>query len=234
MNQLAPIGVDRKAAAAGVAARLRASTDIAPNRIMTDPLMTFAYAGDSSQYRLVPAIVVIVNSEAEVLATIEAARAERLPLTFRAAGTSLSGQSNSDGVLCVLGDGFKKIEVHEGGDRITLGPAVIVANANRVLKPYNRKLGPDPASQATCKIGGVVNNNSSGMCCGVAYNTYHTLHRMRLMLTDGTVLDSGDPESVNAFRRDKAALLEALHALHHEVMADAELVALIEKKYRIK
>src|SRR5690242_3468542 len=231
---MAPLGVNRRTAAADVAARLRDSTDIAPNRIMTDPLMTFAYAGDSSQYRLVPAIVVIVNSEAEVLATIEAARAERLPLTFRAAGTSLSGQSNSDGVLCVLGDGFKKIEVHDQGDRITLGPAVIVAQANRVLKPYNRKLGPDPASQATCKIGGVVNNNSSGMCCGVAYNTYHTLRRMRLMLTDGTVLDTGDDKSVAAFRLSHAALLESLHQLHHDVMADAELVALIEKKYRIK
>ncbi len=108
---------------------------------------------------------------------IAAARAERLPLTFRAAGTSLSGQAITDGVLAVLGDGFKKLQVLEGGDRVLLGPAIIVAQANRALKPFNRKLGPDPASQATCKIGGVVNNNSSGMCCGVAYNTYHTLQR---------------------------------------------------------
>ena len=234
MNQMAPLAADRKAAAAGVAARLRATTAIAANRIMTDPLMTYAYAGDSSQYRLEPAIVVIVNTEAEVLAVIEAARAERLPLTFRAAGTSLSGQSNSDGVLCVLGDGFKQMRVHERGERITLGPAIIVAQANRALKQFNRKLGPDPASQATCKIGGVVNNNSSGMCCGVAYNTYHTLHRMRLMLTDGTVLDSGDADSVAAFRKSKAGLLEALHQLHHEVSANPDLVALIKKKYQIK
>src|SRR5690348_10707439 len=234
MNQMAPAAVDRKAAAAGVAARLRSTTNIIASRIMTDPLMTYAYAGDSSQYRLEPMVVVIVNTDAEVLAVLNAARAERLPVTFRAAGTSLSGQSNSDGVLCVLGDGFKQMRVHDNGYRITLGPAVIVPQTNRALKPFNRKLGPDPASQATCKIGGVVNNNSSGMCCGVAYNTYHTLHPMRLMLTDGTVLDSGDPDSVAAFRQKKAALLEALHALHHEVMADAELVALIKKKYQIK
>jgi D-lactate dehydrogenase len=233
MNQMAPMGT-RASAAASVAKRLRAATRIVPGRIMTDPLMTYAYSGDSSQYRLEPAIVVIVNSEAEVLAVIDAARAEHLPLTFRAAGTSLSGQSNTDGVLCVLGDGFKKIQVHDNGELITLGPAVIVAQANRVLKKFNRKLGPDPASQATCKIGGVVNNNSSGMCCGVAYNTYHTLQRMRVMLTDGTVLDSGDPDSVAAFRTKKVDLLEALHALHHEVAANTELVALIEKKYRIK
>ena len=229
---MAPIGVSRAAAAAGISARLK--DVLAENRIMTDPLMTFAYSGDASQYRLVPVAVVIVDTEDQVRAVIAAARAENLPLTFRAAGTSLSGQAITDGVLCVLGDGWKKLVIHEGGDRITLGPAVIVANANRALKPLNKKLGPDPASQATCKIGGVVNNNSSGMCCGVAYNTYHTLHRLRVMLTDGTVLDSGDAQSVAAFRKSHAPLLATLHDIHHEVTADPELVELIRTKYRIK
>ncbi|HWA18237.1 MAG TPA: FAD-binding and (Fe-S)-binding domain-containing protein [Devosia sp.] len=229
---MAPIGGNRKQAAARIKARLEAT--IPARRIMTDTLMTYAYAGDASQYRLVPELVVIINSEDDVRAVIAATRAEGLPLTFRAAGTSLSGQSNSDGVLAVLGDGFRKIQILDHGDRITLGPAIIVANANRALKPFNRKLGPDPASQATCKIGGVVNNNSSGMCCGVAYNTYHTLQRLRVMLVDGTVLDSGDPDSVASFRKSHAALLDALHALHHEVTANSELVSLIKKKYEIK
>lgn len=229
---MAPLAVDRKAAAAGIVARLKGI--IRPGRIMTDPLYTYAYSGDASSYRLVPAVVVIINSEDEVRAVIEAARAESLPLTFRAAGTSLSGQAVTEGVLAVLGDGWRKLEILDGGERITLGPGIIVAQANRALKPFNKKLGPDPASQATCKIGGVVNNNSSGMCCGVAYNTYHTMVRLRLMLTDGIVLDTGDPESVASFRSSHAQLLEALHALHREVMADGELVALIRRKYRIK
>ncbi|MDC9822329.1 FAD-binding and (Fe-S)-binding domain-containing protein [Devosia sp. ZB163] len=229
---MAPIGVDRASAAQGVVARLK--DVIRKDRIMTDALMTYAYSGDASSYRLVPAVVVIVNTEDEVRAVIEAARAERLPLTFRAAGTSLSGQAITEGVLAVLGDGWKKLQVHDEGLRVTLGPAVIVANANRALKPFNAKLGPDPASQATCKIGGVVNNNSSGMCCGVAYNTYHTMHRLRVMLVDGTVLDSGDPESVAAFRVSHAHLLAELTALHKKVAADPELVELIRKKYRIK
>jgi D-lactate dehydrogenase len=215
-----------------VAARL--SELISPNRIMTDPVMTYAYSGDASSYRLEPAVVVIVNTEDEVRAVIAAARAERLPLTFRAAGTSLSGQAITDGVLAVLGDGWKMLQVHEAGARITLGPAVIVAHANKALKPFNAKLGPDPASQATCKIGGVVNNNSSGMCCGVAYNTYHTMQRLRVMLVDGTVLDSGDAHSVAVFRLTHADLLASLLELHHRVTADPALVALIRKKYRIK
>lgn len=229
---MAPLAVDRKAAAAGVVSRLKGI--IRPDRMMTDPLYTYAYSGDASSYRLIPAVVVIINTEDEVRAVIEAARAEGLPLTFRAAGTSLSGQAVTEGVLAVLGDGWRRLQIHEGGAQITLGPAVIVAQANRALKPFNKKIGPDPASQATCKIGGVVSNNSSGMCCGVAHNTYHTMARLRIILSDGTLLDSGDEVSCEAFRARRADLLDGLHALHHQVAADPELVALIRRKYRIK
>jgi D-lactate dehydrogenase len=233
LNQMAPLAsTSRQAAGKRVAERLRPL--IRADRIMTDALMTYAYSGDASSYRLVPAVVVIINSEDEVRAVMAAARAEGLPLTFRAAGTSLSGQAITEGVLAVLGDGWRKLEIHDNGERVTLGPANIVAHVNRALKRFNKKLGPDPASQATCKIGGVVNNNSSGMCCGVAYNTYHTMVRLRVMLTDGTVLDTGDPASVESFKRTHAKLLASLTALHKEVTADEELVALIRKKYRIK
>ena len=232
VNKLGPIEVDRAAAARRIMARLKDVIDA--KRMMTDPIYTYAYSGDASSYRLIPALVVVINTEDEVRAVLEAARAEALPVTFRAAGTSLSGQAITEGVLAVLGDGWRKIHIHDEGARVTLGPAIIVANANAALKRFNKKLGPDPASQATCKIGGVVNNNSSGMCCGVAYNTYHTMQRLRVMLTDGTVLDSGDPQSREAFRQKRPELLEALHALHHEVESDPELVALIRRKYRIK
>lgn len=222
---------DRQAAGERVVGRLKGQVK---GQIFTDPLMTYAWSGDASSYRLIPAAVVFINSEDEVRAVMAAARAEHLPITFRAAGTSLSGQAVTDGVLAVLGDGWRKLEIHPGADQITLGPAIIVAQANWALKPFNRKIGPDPASQATCKIGGVVNNNSSGMCCGVAQNTYHTMARLRIVLTDGTMLDSGDPASRDAFRITHSAMLDAIAELHHDVMADAELVALIRHKYRIK
>ncbi|WDR01751.1 FAD-binding and (Fe-S)-binding domain-containing protein [Devosia algicola] len=232
MNQISAITPDRHAAGLRVAARLK--DIVAANKLMTDPLMTYAWSGDASSYRLIPAVVAIIDTEDQVRAVMQAARAEGLPLTFRAAGTSLSGQAVTDGVLAVLGDGWRKMKILDGGEQIVLGPAIIVANANAALKPFNRKIGPDPASQATCKIGGVVNNNSSGMCCGVAQNTYHTMARLRIILTDGTLLDSGDNDSREAFRAKRTDLLDQLHALHHQVMNDAELVALIQKKYSIK
>ena len=224
--------LDRQAAGERFVARLKGV--IPAEKMMTDPLMTYAWSGDASSYRLIPAAVVFINSEPDVQAVLKACRAEGLPLTFRAAGTSLSGQAVTDGVLAVLGDGWRKLDIHPDAEQVTLGPAIIVAHANRALKPFNKKLGPDPASQATCKIGGVVNNNSSGMCCGVAQNTYHTMARLRIVLTDGTVLDSGDPVSRESFRQNRADLLDGIAALHAEVMADAELVDLIRKKYAIK
>ncbi len=230
--EAAPSSVDRHSAGERVVARLQGV--IRADRMMTDPLMTYAWSGDASAYRLIPAVVVFINSEDEVRAVMAAARAESLPLTFRAAGTSLSGQAVTDGVLAVLGDGWRYLRVHPGAQQITLGPAIIVAEANAALKQYDRKIGPDPASQATCKIGGVVSNNSSGMCCGVAQNTYHTMARLRILLTDGTALDSGDAQSREAFRESHPALLQGLAALHDEIMADAELVDLIRRKYRIK
>ncbi len=232
MNQIAPILLDRAAAGKRVADRLRAI--IAPSKVMTDPLMTFAWSGDASSYRLVPAVVAIIDTEDQVRAVFAAARAEGLPVTFRAAGTSLSGQAITDGVLAVLGDGWRKLQVIDDGARIVLGPSIIVARANLALKPFNRKIGPDPASQATCKIGGVVNNNSSGMCCGVAQNTYHTMDRLRIILTDGTMLDSGDAASRQLFRGRRGDLLDGLAALRQQIMDDPELVALIARKYRIK
>ncbi len=207
---------------------------IPAHRLKTDPLYTYAYSGDASYFRLIPALVVIVDTEDEVRAVMAEARKESLPVTFRAAGTSLCGQAITDGVLCVLGDGWNNLSISENGEKATLGPAIIVADANAALRVHDRKIGPDPASQAACKIGGVVSNNSSGMCCGVAQNTYHTMDRLRLILSDGTLLDSADPASRKSFSLCRPDIVEGLAALGAEVRKDNELVDLIRRKYEIK
>jgi D-lactate dehydrogenase len=81
---------------------------------------------------------------------------------------------------------------------------------------------------------GIVANNSSGMCCGVKQNTYHTLQDMRVVLVDGTTLDTGDAASRAAFTQSHAALLAGLSELAARVQGDAPLMQLIHKKYSIK
>ncbi|SDV05432.1 FAD-binding and (Fe-S)-binding domain-containing protein [Pseudomonas mucidolens] len=207
---------------------------IPKDRRFDDPLSTLAFGTDASFYRLIPQLVIRVESEDEVVELLQFAQSDRVSVTFRAAGTSLSGQALSDSVLIVLGDNWNGREIRGQGTQIRLQPGVIGAQANAWLAPFGRKIGPDPASINACKIGGIVANNASGMCCGTAQNTYHTLAGIRLVLADGSRLDTEDPASVSAFRQQHRALLERLATLGHETRANAELAAKIRHKYRLK
>ena len=214
---------------------LRGAERLIPkNRRFDDPLSTLAFGTDASFYRLIPKLVIRVESEDEVVALLKLAQAENVPVTFRAAGTSLSGQAISDSVLIVLGDNWNGREIRGQGTQIRLQPGVIGAQANAWLAPFGRKIGPDPASINACKIGGIVANNSSGMCCGTAQNTYYTLAGIRLVLADGSRLDTEDSASVAAFRESHADLLEQLARLGRETRANSALAAKIRHKYRLK
>ncbi len=212
----------------------RLQTFISADRLITDPLRTLAYGTDASFYRLIPQLVVRVESEEEVIRLISLAHEHGTPLTFRAAGTSLSGQAITDAVLVQLGDGWKGYEINSDASEIRLQPGVIGAHANRYLAPFNRKIGPDPASINAAKIGGIAANNSSGMCCGTAQNSYRTLSAMRMVLSDGAVLDTSDSESVDNFRRQHRGLMETLRSLGELTRANDTLRQKIEHKYRLK
>jgi D-lactate dehydrogenase len=203
-------------------------------RVITDPLHRLAYGTDASFYRLVPQVVAVVDSEPQVLAALAVCRKHGAPLTFRAAGTSLSGQAISDSVLLVLGDGWRGATIGPDAATIRLQPGVIGGQANRLLAPHGRKIGPDPASIDAAKVGGIAANNASGMCCGTRENSYHTLAGMRVVLADGAVLDTEEPASVAAFRQSHAELLLGLTMLSRRVRDDARLAERIRHKYRMK
>ena len=181
-------------------------------RVVTDPLRLLAYGTDASLYRLVPRLVVIAEAEAEVRTVLELCRRHRAPVTFRAAGTSLAGQALSESVLLLLGDHWNGIAIERGGEAIRLQPGVVGAQANLRLLPYARKIGPDPASINAARIGGIAANNASGMCCGTHENSYQTLESMRIVLADGTLLDTGSAGSRAAFAASHGELLARLAA----------------------
>lgn len=207
---------------------------IPENRLFTDPMTTLAYGTDASFYRLVPQLVIRVESEQEVVAVLKEAHKTQVAVTFRAAGTSLSGQASTDSVLVVLGDHWNGKDIRNDGLQIRLQPGVIGAQANKWLLPYGQKIGPDPASIDTCKIGGILANNASGMCCGTAQNSYSTIRDIRVVLADGTVLDTEQADSVEAFKQSHGELLEKLAHLGQEVRANTTLADKIRHKYRLK
>ncbi|NMQ17728.1 FAD-binding oxidoreductase [Candidatus Competibacter phosphatis] len=203
-------------------------------RLIGDPLRTLAYGTDASLYRLIPKLVVRVDSEDEMRRILALAHRHETPVTFRAAGTSLSGQAVTDSVLLQLGDGWRSWRIGEHAATISLQPGIVGGHANRYLAPYRRKIGPDPASINSCQIGGIAANNASGMCCGTAQNSYQTLKSMRVMLADGTVLDTGDSASREAFEGSHDDLLAQLAELGRRTRADTTLAGRIRDKFKIK
>lgn len=204
------------------------------DRIYTDELRTLGWGTDASFYRQIPKVVIRSDGEAEISKIVKACQKYKLPFTFRAAGTSLSGQSCTDSVLIVAGKHWEKYEIGENQDTIKLQPGIVGARVNEILKPYGRVFPPDPASIGSAMVGGIVINNASGMNCGVHANSDRMMVSARIVLTDGTILDTGSEESREAFRKSHPEFLAKIEALRDKVLADEELAARIRTKYSIK
>ncbi len=215
---------------------------IPAERIYTDELRTLGWGTDASFYRQIPKVVIRSDGDAEISKIVMACKKYKMPFTFRAAGTSLSGQSCTDSVLIVAGKHWEKYEIIEEGGRskeegeinIRLQPGIVGARVNEILKPYGRVFPPDPASIGSAMVGGIVINNASGMNCGVHANSDRMMLSARIILTDGTILDTGSESSREAFRKQNPEFLKKIEDLRDKVRADKELAERISKKYSIK
>jgi len=164
-------------------------------RILTRPIDRVAFASDASFYRLIPQAVVLTAAIEEIQALFRFSHEQRIPITFRAGGTSLSGQAITDGLLVEVARHWRKVRVEAAGRKVRVQPGVIGGHVNQHLRLYGAKIGPDPASINACMMGGILSNNSSGMCCGVAQNAYHTLESLTFALPSGTVIDTAAPDA---------------------------------------
>ena len=207
---------------------------IPSDRIYTDELRTLGWGTDASFYRQIPKVVIRSDGEEEISRIVKACQKYKLPFTFRAAGTSLSGQSCTDSVLIVAGKHWESYTLSPDGESIRLQPGIVGARVNEILKPYGRVFPPDPASIGSAMVGGIVINNASGMNCGVHANSDRMMMSARIILTDGTVLDTGDEESRQNFRKTHPEFLAKIEALRDKVRADEELASRIRIKYSIK
>ena len=207
---------------------------LAPNNIISDKARLIALATDASFYTKIPKLVIKVPSIRAMCRILALANRLSIALTFRAAGTSLSGQAITDSVLVMLTPDWQQFEVIDNGEAISLAPGVIGSKANRILASYGRKIGPDPASINACKVGGIAANNASGMCCGVKNNSYHTLRHIHVLLPDGSEVNTADAKSVAAFEQSHSGLLASLAALRNTLLKNSALTEKVRYQYRLK
>ena len=204
------------------------------DRIYTDDLHCLAWGTDAGFYRHLPKIVIRSKNEEEVSRLLRLSDKYGLPVTFRAAGTSLSGQAITDSILIVAGKNWERYEVSADAETITLQPGIVGERVNEILKPYSKIFSPDPASKKSAMVGGIVMNNASGMNCGTHANSDRVLQSMRIVFADGTILDTGDKRSCDTFKRTHADFVKKIEELRDRIVADKELTARIKHKYAIK
>jgi D-lactate dehydrogenase len=188
--------------------------------VLSRPIDIIRFATDASPYRLFPKVVVIAHNVDDVRKVLRYARENGETVTFRAAGTSLSGQAQGDGILVDVRRYWSGATVEANGQRLRVRPGTILARANLALLAHGYRLGPDPASASACTIGGVIANNSSGMCCGITQNAYKTLSSLSFMLPSGTFIDSARDDAEQQFVAAEPALAAGLMEIKREIEAD--------------
>ncbi len=211
---------------------LRAS--LGKEQVLTSLTSRYAFANDAGPYLLIPEAVLQPRTESDIQNIFRLAQSHRKPVVFRAGGTSLSGQSITDGWLVDIARHWRKIEPNDDGTCVCVQPGVIGGLVNARLKAYGRKIGPDPSSINSAMIGGMLSNNSSGMCCGVKFNAYHTMKSIRFILPDGSLWDTGESNAKDEFVVRQSTLATGIIALRDELRGSAQLSARVRKKYQQK
>ncbi len=204
------------------------------NRIRVRYIDLISFASDAGFYHLVPKAVVQPVSEEEIISLFRFSQQHKIPLVFRTGGTSLSGQSITDGILVDLSQHWNKIQIEASGDLVRVQPGITGAMVNAYLNKYQRKIGPDPASISSAMMGGILSNNASGMCCGVKLNSYHTTKYIRFILPDGKTFSTENSQDYSRFEKECNELYNSLNDIKNQIASDEVLYNKIRKKYQTK
>src|SRR5690242_9313193 len=97
---------------------------IPEDRIRSRYIDRVSFAADAGFYYLLPIAVVQPINESEVVALFKFSKHHQTALVFRTGGTSLSGQSITDGLLVDLSQFWKKVKIEDNGDAVRLQPGI--------------------------------------------------------------------------------------------------------------
>ncbi|GAB2997430.1 FAD-binding and (Fe-S)-binding domain-containing protein [Psychrosphaera aestuarii] len=205
------------------------------SQLITDPFKTLVYSTDASFYRLQPKFIVVVEDEAQIQSVLRIAYDLNVPVCFRAAGTSLSGQAITDSVLIKLSDNWQHLEVLDNGQSIKMQCGVLGSQANAALAKYSSILGPMPASIDAASVGGMAINNAAGMN---SLDTYGQMTDAKFIFANGNELDTklvkSNEQSRIDFLQQNKILVNGITELVSYVKSNPILVNTIKQKYRIK
>ena len=152
-----------------------------------DPFSRVLYSTDASIYQMEPVGVVIPRNVDDVLAVIEVAKGNGVPVLPRAGGTSLAGQTVNHAIVTDFSKYLNQIiEVNQEEQWARVQPGIVLDDLNRQLLPYGLMYAPDPTTSSRACVGGGVGNNSCGAHSVIYGKTLDHIKEVSVILSDGT------------------------------------------------
>ncbi|CAM03059.1 FAD/FMN-containing dehydrogenase [Saccharopolyspora erythraea NRRL 2338] len=157
-----------------------------------DPGTRALYSTDASNYRQVPAAVAYPRDEDDVAAAVAVARAHRVPVTGRGAGTSIAGNAVGPGLVLDFSKHMNRILELDPERRLArVQPGVVLDSLRVQAAPHGLTFGPDPSTHSRCTLGGMIGNNSCGTHSVAWGKTVDNVRSLDVLLSDGTRLQAG-------------------------------------------
>lgn len=196
--------------------------------VYSDAARRGMYATDASHYQVVPRCVVVPRDEADVTTALSIAREHGIPITGRGGGTSLAGQTFGPGIVLDFSKHMNQVlDVNPDERWARVQPGIVRDHLNKQLAPHGLFFAPDPATTSRATVGGMINNNSSGMRSVVYGMTIDHVLALRVMLSDGSVIELGQSPAV-PLKQDGQRAQDLSQALDKLIEANRQE---IERRY---
>ncbi len=174
-------------------------------RLHFDRLTRGLFATDASPFQIDPHAVAVPEDTESIAALVRYCHEHTIPLTPRGAGTGLAGESLNSGIVLDLSVHFRRV-LAVGADTVTVQPGVVLNELNAPLAKVGRRFAPNPASSATCTIGGMIATNASGG------NSFHYGYTRDYVAGLEVVWDNGEISTVGSRRPTPPSLAEQVSA----------------------
>jgi glycolate oxidase len=166
---------------------------VGPENVFSDRVECLCYSRDMSVHQGIPDAVIFARSTEQVSEIIKLAYRDKVPVTARGSGTSVTGAvlPVRGGLLLDLHRMDKILEINREDFYARVEPGVICAQLNNALARDGLMFPPNPGSEVLATIGGMVSTNASGHRAVKYGTTRDYIKGLKVVLADGKVIDTG-------------------------------------------
>ncbi len=203
--------------------------------LYTDELLVKAYSIDGSPFEPKAKAVVDIANPEQLQELLKQSRKHKVSITFRAAGTGVSGQTIAEEVTVrFIGPYWTQIEIIDEGRLVKTGCSVVGAEVNAALVPYGRFMTSDPSSIGSAFMGGMAATNAAGLSCTIEKNIFHMMEDLHFTLMDGSTVDTANSMSVTRFRETKEEMLNELIEIRQRILNNESMEEKVRRKFSIR